>query len=108
MPVAVASDLTPGSEPSFHLPLAMTLACLKQGMTPQEALKGATTIAAQAIAAQTRIGSLLPGFQADLAIIDAPSLNHWLYQFQANGCHAVMKRGEWVWPASPRISSDPE
>ncbi len=96
VPVAVASDFNPGSAPSFHLPLAMTLACLKQGMTPQEALKGATTIAAQAIAAQTRIGSLLPGFQADLAIIDAPSLNHWLYQFQANGCHAVMKRGEWV------------
>ena len=96
VPVAIASDFNPGSAPSFHLPLAMTLACLKQGMTPQEALKGATTIAAQAIAAQTRIGSLLPGFQADLAIIDAPSLNHWLYQFQANGCHAVMKRGEWV------------
>ena len=108
VPVAVASDFNPGSAPSFHLPLAMTLACLKQGMTPQEALKGATTIGAQAIAAQTRIGSLLPGFQTDLAIIDAPSLNHWLYQFQANGCHAVMKRGEWVWPASPRISSDPE
>jgi imidazolonepropionase len=96
VPVAVASDFNPGSAPSFHLPLAMTLACLKQGMTPQESLKGATTIAAQAISEQTRIGSLQPGFQADLAIIDAPSLNHWLYHFQANGCHAVMKRGEWI------------
>lgn len=96
VPVAVASDFNPGSAPSFHLPLAMTLACLKQGMTPQESLKGATTIAAQAISEQTRIGSLQPGFQADLAIIDAPSLNHWLYHFQANDCHAVMKRGEWI------------
>jgi len=96
VPVAVASDFNPGSAPSYHLPLAMTLACLKQGMSPQEALKGATTVAAQAISEQTRMGSLLPGFQADLAIIDAPSLNHWLYHFQANGCHAVMKRGEWV------------
>jgi imidazolonepropionase len=74
----------------------MTLACIQQGMTPQESLKGATTVAAQAIAAQERIGSLLPGFQADLAIIDAPSLNHWLYHFQPNGCQAVMKRGEWI------------
>jgi imidazolonepropionase len=96
VPVAVASDFNPGSAPSFHLPLAMTLACIQQGMTPQESLKGATTVAAQAIAAQERIGSLLPGFQADLAIIDAPSLNHWLYHFQPNGCQAVMKRGEWI------------
>jgi imidazolonepropionase len=96
VPVAVASDFNPGSAPSFHLPLAMTLACLSQGMTPQEALTGATTVAAKAIDCQTQIGSLLPGYQADLAIIDSPSLNHWLYHFQANACSAVLKRGRWV------------
>ena len=96
IPVAVASDFNPGSAPSYHLPLAMTLACLKQGMTPQESLKAATTVAAQAIAAHERIGSLLPGYQADLAVIDSPSLNHWLYHFQANSCSAVMKRGKWI------------
>lgn len=96
VPVAVASDFNPGSAPSYHLPLAMTLACLKQGMTPQESLMGATTVAARAVAAQSHIGSLLPGFQADLAIIDSPSLNHWLYHFQANSCDAVMKRGQWL------------
>jgi imidazolonepropionase len=103
VPVAVASDFNPGSAPSFHLPLAMTLACLKQGMTPQESLKGATTIAAQAIAAQSGIGSLVPGYRADLAVIEAPSLNHWLYHFEANACDAVMKGGEWIelLPGSP-------
>ncbi len=94
--VAVASDFNPGSAPSYHLPLAMTLACLKQGMSPQESLNAATTVAARAISAHERIGSLMPGYQADLAIIDSPTLNHWLYHFQANGCKAVMKRGEWV------------
>ena len=96
VPVAVASDFNPGSAPSYHLPLAMTLACLNQEMTPQESLMGATTVAARAISAHQRIGSLMPGFQADLAIIDSPSLNHWLYHFKANACNDVLKRGKWV------------
>ncbi|MDX2429005.1 MAG: imidazolonepropionase [Xanthomonadales bacterium] len=94
--VAVATDFNPGSAPSYHLPLAMTLACLNQRMTPQEALMGVTTIAARAISAEQRIGSLLPGFDADIAIIDAPSVNHWLYHFRANACCGVIKSGNWV------------
>ena len=38
--VAVATDFNPGSAPSFHLPLALTLACTLQRMTPAEALEG--------------------------------------------------------------------
>ncbi len=94
--VAVATDFNPGSAPSYHLPLAMTLACVNQQMTPQEVLMGATTVAAQAISAEQRIGSLLPGFDADIAIIDAPTVNHWLYHFQANVCCGVVKSGQWV------------
>jgi len=93
--VAVATDFNPGSAPSYHLPLAMTLACINQQMTPQEVLMGATTVAARAIAAQRRIGSLLPGFEADIAIIDAASINHWLYHFRANACCGVVKSGHW-------------
>jgi len=96
VPVAVATDFNPGSAPSFHLPLAMTLACLSQHMTPQEALNGATTVAARAISAETRIGSLLPDYSADLAILDMPSLNQWLYHFVPNACVAVLKNGLWV------------
>jgi imidazolonepropionase len=94
--VAIATDFNPGSAPSYHLPLAMTLACLNQQMTPQEVLMGATTVAAKAIAAETRIGSLLPGFAADIAVIDTPSVNHWLYHFRANACCGVIKNGQWV------------
>lgn len=96
VPVAVASDFNPGSAPSYHLPLAMTLACLNQAMTPQESLMGATSIAARAIALQDQIGSLQAGYQADLAVIDAPNLNHWLYHFTPNACVRVLKRGRWV------------
>lgn len=93
--VAVATDFNPGSAPSFHLPLAMTLACINQQMTPTEVLMGATTIAARAISSEHRIGSLLPGFEADITIIDAPSINHWLYHFQSNACCGVIKSGQW-------------
>lgn len=94
--VAVATDFNPGSAPSYHLPLAMTLACLNQRMTPQEVIKGATSVAARAISAGQRIGSLLPGYVADIAIIDAPNINHWLYHFRANACCAVIKSGQWI------------
>lgn len=94
--VAVATDFNPGTSPSFHLPLAMLQACLYQGMTPQEVLKGATAVAARAVSRGERIGSLQPGFQADITIIDAPDLNHWMYHFRANACHGVVKKGEWV------------
>jgi len=93
--VAVATDFNPGSAPSYHLPLAMTLACINQRMTPQEVLMATTTVAARAISAEERIGSLLPGYAADIAIIDAPSVNHWLYHFRANACCGVIKSGQW-------------
>ncbi len=93
--VAVATDFNPGSAPSYHLPLAMTLACINQRMTPQEVLMAVTTVAARAIAAERQIGSLLPGYAADIAIIDAPSVNHWLYHFRANACTGVVKSGQW-------------
>jgi imidazolonepropionase len=74
----------------------MTMACIHQRMTAQEVLNGATTVAARAISAEDRIGSLLPGYRSDLAIIDAPSLNHWLYHFVPNACIRVLKDGSWV------------
>ena len=74
----------------------MTLACIQQGMTPQEALNGATSVAARAVSSEGRIGSLLPGYAADLAVIDALSVNHWLYHFVPNACVAVMKKGNLI------------
>jgi imidazolonepropionase len=97
--VAVATDFNPGSAPSFHLPLALTLACTLQRMTPAEALKGATCIAARALGLEDRLGSLEQGKEADFAIIDASDVNHWLYHFRANACRLVVIRGDVVGPA---------
>jgi imidazolonepropionase len=94
--VAVATDFNPGTAPCYHLPLALTLACLHQRMTPAEALKGATSYAAAALDRDTVIGSLLPGYRADITILDAPSVNHWLYHFRPNACTGVVKNGKYT------------
>jgi imidazolonepropionase len=99
VPVAVATDFNPGSAPSYHLPLAMTLACTLQRMTPAESLKGATTYAARAVGLASRVGSLAPGMAADFAVIDAPDVNHWLYHFRANACVMTVVGGAVAWQA---------
>ncbi|MFT3914974.1 MAG: imidazolonepropionase [Anaeromyxobacteraceae bacterium] len=99
VPVAVATDFNPGTAPSYHLPLAMMLACTAQRMTPAEALRGATIVAARALGLDRTVGSLEPGKQADLAVLDAPSVAHWLYHFRPNDCALTVKGGEVVWRA---------
>ena len=96
VPVAVATDFNPGSAPSYHLPLAMTLACTLQRMTPAEVLKGSTLLAARAIQEEQRLGSLEAGKAADFAVIDAESVNHWLYHFRPNACVASFIAGRQV------------
>ena len=97
--VAVATDFNPGSAPSFHLPLALTLACTLQRMTPAEALKGATIYAARAVGLESEVGSLEPGKAADFALLDAPDVNHWLYQFRPNACVMTVINGVERWTA---------
>ncbi len=97
VPLAVATDFNPGTAPSYHLPLALTLACTLQRMTPAQALAGASRHAAAALNRSDQIGSLAPGMQADFVLLDAPSLNHWLYHFRPNAAVATYVQGE-RWP----------
>lgn len=98
--VGVATDFNPGSAPSWHLPLALTLACTLQRMTPAEALKGATIIAARAIGLAGEVGSVEPGKRADLAVIDSPDPNHWLYHFRPNACRRTILGGRVIHEAA--------
>ena len=98
--VAVATDFNPGSAPNLHLPLAMTIACVLQGMSPAEALKGATIVAARAVGAEARVGSLESGKAADFALIDAADINDWLYLHRPNACRLTVIAGEICWRSS--------
>lgn len=77
--MAVATDLNPGSAPLGSLQLAMTLAATRFGLTPDEALTGATVNAAAALGLSDR-GRIAVGMRADLALwnVDAPAaLAYW-------------------------------
>jgi imidazolonepropionase len=100
VPVAVATDFNPGTAPSYHLPLALMLACTLQRMTPAESLKGATIYAARAVGLERSLGSLEPGKAADFALLDAPDVNHWLYHFRPNACVMTTLGGTTRWSAA--------
>jgi imidazolonepropionase len=81
LPVAVSTDFNPGSCPSKNLWLAMSVACLKMGLTPREALAAATINAAWAIGQQQHCGSLEPGKRADLLVLNVrhyEEIPYWL------------------------------
>jgi len=70
LPMAVASDLNPGTSNSESLPNAMSLACVQWGMTPVETLIGATVHAARSLKLDGVAGCLRVGSFADCAIMD--------------------------------------
>lgn len=84
--VAVATDFNPGSAPSYDLPLAMMLACNHGRLTPAETLKAATSYAAKVAGIESKTGSIEPGKSADIALIDVPDINFWMYHFRPNAC----------------------
>jgi imidazolonepropionase len=94
--VAVATNFNPGSAPSYHLPFALWLACCVHRLSAAQALRGATVNAARAICMSDQLGSLEVGKQADFVLLDAESVDQWLYHIGPNAARAVFIRGERV------------
>jgi imidazolonepropionase len=79
--MAVATDCNPGTSPLASMTAAINLACVQFRLTPEEALAGATRIAARALGLEDEIGTLEAGKAADLAVwdIERPAeLAYWL------------------------------
>lgn len=85
VPMAVSTDLNPGTSPLMSLRLAMNLACTLFRLTPEEALRGATVNAAKALGLADR-GRLVEGMRADIAVwgvTEAAELSYWMDGLQA-------------------------
>lgn len=67
--MALATDCNPGSSPLASLLLAMNMGCTLFGLTPEEALRGVTVHAADALGL-TDCGRIAPGLRADLCLWD--------------------------------------
>jgi imidazolonepropionase len=96
IPVALGTDFNPGTSPTASLPLAMTVACLELGMTPDEALSAVTLNAARAVGLDDEIGSLEAGKSADLVVWRVPSSSQIPYWPAADLARTVVKRGKVV------------
>jgi imidazolonepropionase len=75
---------------------SIALACRTMRLTPAQAIAAATINAAAAINRADRIGSIGPGKQADLIILDVPDYRHLGYRFGTNLVHSVIKKGHIV------------
>ncbi|HQR07406.1 MAG TPA: imidazolonepropionase [Gemmatales bacterium] len=75
VPMAVATDFNPGTSPFSSIRLAMNMACVLFGLTPEGALAGATRVAAKALGRDATHGTITVGKKADLLVwnIDHPA-----------------------------------
>lgn len=64
--LCLATDFNPGSAPQYDMALAISLACLKCGLLPAEAINAATINAAFALEIQDTVGSISVGKWANL------------------------------------------
>ncbi len=96
IPVALATDLNPGSSYSQSIPLLLSLAVMYMELSPEEAITALTINAACALDQGDVIGSIEKGKRADLLIIDAPDYNHLFYNFGVNLVEKVFKNGNLV------------
>jgi imidazolonepropionase len=81
VPMAVATDLNPGTSPMPSLRLAMNMACTLFGLAPDEALRGVTVEAARALGLAGERGALQAGLAADLLlwpVANPAELAYWI------------------------------
>jgi imidazolonepropionase len=80
VPMAVGTDLNPGTSPFASLRLMANMACILFGLTVEEALAGITREAARALGFAGRRGVLAPGLEADLALWEISHPNALVYE----------------------------
>ena len=94
--VALATDFNPGSCPCFSMQMMIGLAVHRMGMTAQEAVTASTVNAAWAVDRGKQAGSLEPGKQADLIVLDVQNAAQIPYYFGVNLVKTVVKGGRVV------------
>jgi imidazolonepropionase len=95
IPVALASNVNPGSAPTENLSLTLGLACLLNGLTPDEALLGVTRWGARALDSP-QLGRLRVGGPADLLVLGCREVAHLAAHLGIRHARAVVKGGRVV------------
>ena len=87
VPMALATDINPGSSPLNSLLLTLNMGCTLFRMTPEEALRGATCNAARALGL-TDTGTLAAGLRAEMAVWDVKHPAELAYRIGFNPLHS--------------------
>jgi imidazolonepropionase len=95
--VALATDFNPGTSPTCNMSLVLSLACTHMRMSPAEAISAATINGAHAVGRAESIGSLEPGKQADMILLNANDYREIPYRFGVNLVDLTIKRGVVVY-----------
>jgi imidazolonepropionase len=107
VPVALATNVNPGSAMSEDVGLTLSLACLSLSMTPAEALVAFTAGGAQALRL-AGAGRLARGCEADLVLWGCRSVEHLPWHMGVPHALQVVKRGRVVHRAEPPLVADCE
>ena len=87
VPMALATDINPGSSPLNSLLLTLNMGCTLFRLTPEEALRGVTRNAARALGL-TDCGTIASGMRADLAVWDIEHPAELAYRIGFNPLHS--------------------
>ncbi|HHX8465730.1 TPA: imidazolonepropionase [Vibrio diabolicus] len=96
VPMAIATDVNPGTSPFSDLTLMLNMACTLFRLTPQEALRCVTQHAAKALGYQDSRGTIKVGFDADFSIWDIESPADLSYQVGAKRLVGRIVNGEYI------------
>ena len=95
--VALGTNYNPETCPSHNMQMMLSLACRHMGMTPAEAVSGATINGAHAVRRAARIGSIEFGKDADLLLLSVSDYREIPLHFGVNLVEMTIKRGLTVY-----------
>lgn len=96
VPVALGSDINPGTSWCESMPMVIAIATRYEKLTTAQAIVAATLNAAYASGVGERVGSLQVGKLADVLIADVPDYRYLAYRYGTNAIGTVIKRGRVV------------
>ena len=91
--LALATDLNPGTTWNESMQMIQAIACRYLKLTPAQALVASTINAAKAVLREDQLGSLTPGKQADLILLNSPNYRNLSYRYGTNQVAMVIKKG---------------
>lgn len=95
--VALATDLNPGSCFSGSIPLTIALACIYMNMSIEEVITALTINGAAACGLADRKGSIQPGKDGDVIILESDNINMLPYYVGMNCVKTTIAKGKVVW-----------